>query len=374
MSIYLDFAATTPLLPEVKKVMTDVINDIYGNPSSIHSHGRKSRILIENARKTIAGYLNASIGEIYFTGSATEANNMALIGAVRDLGVQRIISSPIEHHCVLHTLEYLDVNSEARIEFLGVDSKGRISTDELSEALTSSGDKTLVTLMHGNNEIGTLLPIERVADICVQNDALFHCDTAQTMTKYPIDLSQLNIAFVSGAAHKFFGPKGVGFLYIKNDNIIKPLIHGGNQERGMRSGTENIYGIAGMAEAFKLAYNHMEERRSKIEALRQYFIGQLQTSFPDIEFNSCLENDSLYTVLNVSFPFSEKVDLLMMNLDIHGVAVSSGSACGSGAESDSHVLRAIGHPSVRKAIRFSFAHMTTKEELDKVIRILKQII
>ena len=267
--IFLDNAATTPLDPEVLEAMTAVMRSDFGNPSSIHAEGRKARSLIEAARKTVANALNCSIGEIFFTSGGTEANNMALKNSVRDLGVERIISSPLEHHCVLHSLDAIRATGAATVEMVRTDEKGHIDLENLRSLLSQSTAKTLVSLMHANNEIGNLLPLQEVADICEEVGAYFHCDTVQTMGYYPIDLDRTRVSFLSGSAHKFYGPKGIGFVYINNDNIIKPYLDGGAQERNMRGGTENIYGIVGLARALEKAIEEREDRRSRMEDVRQ---------------------------------------------------------------------------------------------------------
>lgn len=372
MRVYFDNASTTPLLPEVKEAMHDVVDNTYGNPSSIHELGRRSRILIEDARTLIASGLKASTGEIFFTSGATESNNMALRGAVRDLGVKRIISSPTEHHCILHCLDYIEKLKLAEVHYLDVDNKGHINYDQLEELLDGSNVKTLVSIMHANNEIGTINDIERISSICSSRSVLFHCDTAQTVGKLSIDLNASRLSFMSGSAHKFFGPKGVGFIYVNGDNIIKPLIHGGDQERGMRSGTENIYGIAGMAKAFELSQTELQHRQEYTKGIRDYLRQKLNDSFQDIQFNGDPEN-GLYNILSVSFPPSDKAEMLMMNLDIAGVCASSGSACSSGVENDSHVLQHIGLEPSRKTVRFSFSHFNTKEEIDFLIKNLEKL-
>lgn len=370
MRIYFDNASTTPLLPEVKEVMKKIIDDEYGNPSSIHLQGRRSRIVVEEARKIIASLLKASTGEIFFTSGATESNNMAFLGSVHDLGVKRIISSNVEHHCVLHMLDHLEEKGLAEVVLLDVDSQGNIDTDKLEELLKEDV-KTLVSVMHGNNEIGTISDIEAISTLCDNHKAYFHTDTAQTLGKIPLDLSATNISFLCGASHKFFGPKGVGFVYINNDNMIKPMFHGGDQERGLRSGTENIYGIAGMAKAFEIAHQKMHERHAQVSGLRSYLQQRLSSEFDDIKFNS--PENGLYHILSVSFPQTDKSEMLMMNLDIAGIAASSGSACSSGVENDSHVLQAIGHDPKRKTVRFSFSHFNTEEEVDYLVEQLKKL-
>lgn len=371
MQVYFDNASTTPLLPEVQEAMIKVIKEDYGNPSSIHLRGRRSRILVEDARKTIAQGLNASTGEIFFTSGATEANNTVLLGAINSLGVKRIITTAIEHHCILHTIDHINENDLAETVVLPVDKLGQVDLDNLRSVLSQSDSKTLVSMMHGNNEIGAIADIDKIAQLCKEANALFHTDTAQTIGKIPIDVSQTPITFLCGASHKFFGPKGTGFLYIQNDNQIQPLMFGGDQERGMRSGTENIYGIKGMAVAFGKAIEEMTDRKRQTLSVKNYFIERLSNELADIKFNSTKEG--LYHVLSVSFPATDRSDMLMMNLDIAGIAASSGSACSSGVENDSHVLKAIGHDPSRKTVRFSLSHFNTKDEVDYVIEQLKKI-
>ncbi len=373
--IYFDNAATTPLLPEVIEVMNMAMRDYYGNPSSIHKEGRTARTLIEQARKTVAQHLGASIGEIFFTSGGTESNNMALKGAVRDLGVQRIISTRIEHHCILHSLSTLEEQMDVEVIFLEVDERGRPDLDQLQELLAQDSKKTLVSLMHANNEIGTMIDLEEVANICREAGALFHTDTVQTIGYYPIDLSRTPISFLAGSAHKFHGPKGVGFVYINSDNIIRPFIDGGAQERNMRGGTENIYGILGLAKALELAGQEMDQRRRHIEVLRTYLQKQLLDAFEGLHFNGDGDGRAHYKTLSVSFPPSPKADLLLLNLDIAGIAASGGSACSSGADAGSHVLEGIHGPDdQRKTIRFSLSHLNTLEEVDVVVAKLREII
>ncbi len=374
MRIYLDNAATTPLRPEVIEAMTRSMQEHFGNPSSIHADGRTVRAAIEEARKTVAKHLNASIGEIFFTSGGTESNNMAIKCSVRDLGVRRIISSPIEHHCVLHSLESVEKQG-VTIEMLRVDDRGRIDYNQLEALLQDAGaGKTLVSIMHANNEIGTLSDMERISELCHTYGAFYHSDTVQTMGHFPIDVSKTKIHFISGGAHKFHGPKGCGFIYINGETKLKPMIDGGSQERNMRGGTENIYGITGLAKAFDLACENMETYSNYIDDLRSYFMEQLRENFEGIEFNGDYDGKYLYTVLSVSFPPSPKSDLLLLQLDIAGISASGGSACSSGAEAGSHVLAGIGADPDRKTIRFSFSHYNTKEEIDQVIDKLKNII
>ena len=373
MRVYFDNAATTPLDASVIEAMTKVMQENFGNPSSIHREGRTSRSIIEKARKTIANCINASIGEIFFTSGGTESTNMALKCAVRDLGVQRIITSQMEHHCVLHTVESLEKTHGIKIEFVDIDKCGRVNYEMLTTLLENSDKKTLVSLMHANNEIGTVADMDKISAICQAHNALYHSDTVQTMGHFPIDVDKTKINFLTGAAHKFHGPKGVGFVYINGESMIKPYIDGGSQERNMRGGTENFYGIVGIAKALEMAVADMDKRHAHINGLRQYLKDQLTQNFEDIQFNGCQEN-YLYTVLSVSFPPHPKSDMMMLNLDISGISASGGSACSSGAEKGSHVLASIDAPSDRKTIRFSFSHFNTKEEIDFVIEKLKNII
>ncbi len=374
MRIYLDNAATTALREEVIETMTQVMREQYGNPSSIHADGRAMRAIIEEARKKVAKLIGASIGEIFFTSGGTESNNMAIKCAVRDLGVQRVISSPTEHHCVGHSLEAVE-RQGVNVEMVRVDERGRIDYEHLEELLQNDlGTKTLVSLMHANNEIGTVSDMARISRLCENYGALYHADTVQTMGHFSIDVSKTKIHFLSGGGHKFHGPKGEGFIYINNEAQLKPFIDGGGQERNMRGGTENVYGIAGLAKALELAYENMDEYRQHIEEVRSYFMEKLLENFEDIQFNGDYDGDYLYTVLSVSFPHSAKSELLLLLLDIAGVSASGGSACSSGAEAGSHVLAAIGADPTRKTIRFSFSHYNTKQEIDAVVEKLKTMV
>ncbi len=373
MRVYLDNAATTKVEQEVINEMIDCLTNHYGNPSSTHAEGRKTRTIIEEARKKIAHHLNCSVGEIFFTSGGTESNNMAIKCAVRDLGVRRIITSPIEHHCVLHSIENLECK-DVHVEFVSVDQYGRVNEEELITLLSdTTAPKTLVSLMHANNEIGTLLNIDNIGSICKEHKAVFHSDTVQTVAHLNIDLKNTHVDFISGSAHKFHGPKGVGFIYINGNTKIKTFIDGGGQERNMRGGTENLSGIVGMAKAFELACEEMENRRNYITELRNYFKENLIQSFGDIEFNGIQEGDFLYTVLNVAFPLNEKSELLLLHLDIVGISASGGSACSSGTETGSHVIRSIKPNNNYKSVRFSFSHLNTKDEIDYVLTKLKEL-
>ncbi|HHM21060.1 MAG TPA: cysteine desulfurase [Bacteroidetes bacterium] len=371
--IYLDNAASTPLSEEVLLTMNECMRELFGNPSSIHADGRRAKAKVEEARKQIAGCIGASIGEIFFTSGGTESNNMAIRCAVRDLGVRRIISTKTEHPGVFRSIELAEKQG-SDIQWLKVDHLGRPDYNQLEDLLRYNPDtKTLVSIMHANNETGTLTDMEHIAGLCQTSRAYFHSDTVQTIGHFPIDVSKTNIHFLAGSAHKFHGPKGCGFIYIRNDAMLQPFIVGGSQERNMRAGTENIYGIAGMAKALELACENMEKRRAYIEDLRSYFKNQLLERFEDIQFNGDQEN-YLYTILNVSFPPSEKSPMLLLHLDIAGISASGGSACSSGAESHSHVLQAIEADPDRKAIRFSFSHYNSKKEIDIVLNKLSEIV
>lgn len=372
MRVYLDYAATTPLDPEVLEFMLPLMTEHFGNPSSVHYHGRQTKAHIEESRKKVANILHASIGEIFFTSSATEANNLIIQAAVRDLGVKRIISSPTEHHCILHTLEHVEKHQNIKIDYVSVDTEGRINLDELATSLASGPEKTMVSLMHANNEMGALSDIKAIGELCSKHNALFQCDAVQTVGKYPLHVDELNVSFLSGSAHKFYGPKGVGFVYIKSDNQISPMLFGGAQERNMRAGTENTYGIAGLGKALEIAVSEMESRTTKISGLRDYLLNGLREKFSDVKIISPL--DGHYCILNVAFPKNDKTEMMMFNLDIHGISASAGSACSSGVAQASHVLEAIGLGANYQAIRFSFSHNNTIEELDYLLDKLNGIL
>lgn len=373
MNVYLDNAATTPIDPLVVEEMIPVLNETYGNPSSIHTHGRIARSVIEKARKQIAAYFNASPSEIFFTSGGTEADNMILKAAVEDLGVKRIITSPIEHHAVLHTAEALSLH-HVQLDIVNVDAKGKVDLVHLEELLQMSEQTTLVSLMHANNEIATLLPLKKVGELCKRYEAYFHSDTVQTIGHYNFDFESINIHFATCSAHKFHGPKGAGFLYLNNEVKIKPIILGGAQERNMRAGTENIYGIVGLAKALELAYNNIEGHQKHIQSLKSYMIDRLKQEVPNVSFNGDSEStESLYTVLSVCFPSSEMDEMFLYNLDIEGISASGGSACSSGTNIGSHVLTSIGVPMDRPSVRFSFGRFNTLADVDKCIAVLKKI-
>ena len=370
MQVYLDNAATTPIAPEVIDSMLSVLREDYGNPSSSHGFGRKAKALLENARRTIAKTIHCSSSEIIFTAGGTEADNMALRCAVEQLDIKHIITSQIEHHAVLHTVEYLQKHFDLELSYVATDSKGNIDLKHLAELLKSD-KKTLVSLMHANNEIGTYLPIHEVSRLCRQNNALFHSDTVQSIGHILLNLSELDIDFITCSAHKFHGPKGVGFLYANKQNRIQAFIQGGSQERGLRSGTENTAGIIGMAKALELMTLDLDVKINAVWELKKQMLESLQVGIPGVMFNgeTSLEK-SLYTVLNCSFPSSKNDGMLLFSLDLKGIACSGGSACTSGANTGSHVLKGINSDSTRQSIRFSFSHYTTKEEIEFTVNVL----
>jgi cysteine desulfurase len=325
-SVYLDNAATTQIDPEVIDAMTEVLRDCYGNPSSSHGFGRKAKARIETSRRQVAEMLNASPSEIFFTSGGTEADNMAICCAARDLGVTRIITSALEHHAVLHAAES-EVKGGVELALVNITKIGHIDVDHLEALLAGSEQKTLVSLMHGNNEIGNLIDLQQISGICRKHGAYFHSDTVQTMAHYALDLQELDIDFVACSAHKFHGPKGVGFLYVNSNVQIKPLIHGGAQERNMRGGTENIYGIVALAKAMEIACRDMDEHHAHVQGLKTYMINELKSIIPGMQFNGDAEGRSLYTVLNCSFPVTPIAEMLLFNLDIMGISASGGSAC-----------------------------------------------
>lgn len=375
--VYLDNAATTRIRPEVLEYMHEGMELYYGNPSSTHSFGRAARARIEEARKRIAKTLNAHPSEIIFTSGGTEADNMALFGAVNDLGVERIITSRIEHHAVLHTAEYLEKTGKIKIDFVTLDEGGNPSMKHLHELLEQGEEKTLVSLMHVNNEIGNRIDIHEVALLCKEYGALVHSDAVQSIGHWEWDLEKTPVDFLAASAHKFHGPKGVGFLYQRKHHHLTPLIHGGEQERGNRAGTESSHNILGLEKAFQLAYENLEEERKKITELKTYFIESLQQAVPGVAINGCAldAEKSTYTLVNVRLPIPPaKADMLLFQLDLKGVACSRGSACQSGSQSGSHVLREVLDDVgfAQPSLRFSFSVYTTKEEIDYVMGVLRE--
>lgn len=357
--IYLDNAATTPILPEVINVITSTMTDFYGNPSSSHQIGRKSKSLVETARKNIAKHFKAASNEIIFTAGGSEADNLILRNAVTNLGVTHIISSKIEHHAVLHTISQLKNEFNIKVSSVNLDENGNVNYKHLEELLESTDEKKLVSLMYVNNEIGNLLDLKKVSDICLRNNALFHSDTVQGIGHFNIDVEQIPIDFFAASAHKFHGPKGVGFAYIKKGFGVNPILQGGEQERGARAGTENIHSILGMNKALKISCSNMQEETEYIQSLKSYFINELKNNFKGIEFNGCSENveESSYIILSVRFP--KEYSMLLFSLDLKGIAVSGGSACQSGSNKGSHVLNTIlsENEALKTSVRFSFSKL-----------------
>ncbi|HMO60683.1 MAG TPA: cysteine desulfurase family protein [Ferruginibacter sp.] len=372
--IYFDNAATTALDPLVLEAMMPYLTDKFGNPSSIYSYGRETRLAVEQARKSTAKILNAHPAEIFFTSGGTESSNTAILAAVRDLGCRHIITSPVEHHAVLHTVEYIDTLDMAKVSYVKLLPDGHVDLEDLDRLLAASAEKTLVSLMHANNEIGNMLDIHAAGNICKKYSAIFHSDTVQTVGHFPFDLRNTPVHFVTGAAHKFHGPKGVGLLYINENIKIRPLLHGGGQERNMRAGTENIYGVAGFAKALELATAGYETDSVKIAALKKYMHDELKKHISGVSFNGDVFGSSLYTVLNVSFPKTEKTEMLLFNLDINNICASGGSACTSGADAGSHVIRAINNNPNQVAVRFSFSKHNTIDEINTVVQQLKTLV
>lgn len=374
MSVYFDNAATTPLAPEVLDAMLPFMKEHFGNPSSIHSHGRKTKSALEKARKKVADLLNTSPSEIFFTSGGTEADNFAINRSIDTFGLKHVITSPLEHHAVLHTLEHLEEAGKIKLSLLDIDGKGNLDYNHL-EKLLKDNSRSLISLMHGNNEIGNLADMERIGELSKEYNALYHADTVQTMGHYVHDLQKLNVDFLVGSAHKFHGPKGIGFLYVKADSKIQPMIYGGAQERNMRGGTENLYGIIGLAKALELAYEEMSEHQTVIEGVKAYMIEKIKQNIPGVDFNGESANleKSLYTVLNVCLPPTDNADMLLFNLDINQISASGGSACSSGSDVGSHVLRALNRPKDRGAVRFSFSRYNTKEEVDYVVEKLAEM-
>ncbi len=373
--IYLDNAATTPILPEVIEVINKSMLENFGNPSSTHQFGRSAKASIERARKNIANYFNVSAGEIVFTSGGTEADNLILQNAVVNLGVNSIITSKIEHHAVLHTIEFLKETYNIEVVYLDVDSKGNISIEELSEVLSTIKGKALVSLMWVNNEIGNLLPIKEVAEVCKEYNALFHSDTVQAIGHFELDLQEVSLDFITASAHKFHGPKGVGFAYIKKGCVVKPMFHGGDQERGARSSTENVHSILGMEKALELSYINIEEDKKYIESLKLYFIKRLKEEFKEVKFNGASESfdKSSYTILSVRLPWVN--EMMLFSLDLKGIAASGGSACQSGSNKGSHVLNEFlpNEEKEKSSVRFSFSKLNNTEEIEIAIDALKEL-
>ncbi|MEZ0004859.1 cysteine desulfurase [Flavobacterium sp. 28YEA47A] len=371
--VYLDNASTTALRPEVIEEIAHVLQEEYGNPSSTHSFGRSAKNILESSRKSIAKQLNASAQEIIFTSGGTEANNWILRSAVKDLKVKRIITSKIEHHAVLNTVLALQAEYGIEVDFVNLKSNGEIAINHLVELL-SEGKSTLVALMHVNNETGTVLDIEKVARLCKQYKAYFHSDTVQSVGKTEMNLQEAEVDFIVASAHKFHGPKGIGFAFIRKNPGINPMICGGEQEKGLRAGTEAVHNIAGMAKALEVSYENLELERKHIQNLKDYFVEKLKIEFPDFKING--NPEGFYNIINVLFPFSdEKTSMILFSLDMKGIAVSRGSACQSGSIKPSHVLKEmLSEEDLKKpSLRISFSHFNTQEDIDLLIEALKTV-
>ncbi len=374
MKVYFDNAATTPLDPEVFETMRPIMLDMFGNPSSTHSHGREARTKIEHARRTVAELLNTSPSEIFFTSGGTEADNTAITCCVEAYDLKHIITTEIEHKAVLETSRKLENSGKVKVSYLELDDEGHINMDHLNELLKNNS-RSMVSIMHANNEIGTLNDINAIGEMASQYDAIFHSDTVQTMGHFAHDTESLNCHFLVGSAHKFHGPKGVGFLRVCKSKKIGRFVEGGGQERNHRGGTENVHGIVGLAKALEIAYSEMNEHERYIRNLKDRMISGLKDRIPGVAFNGDIRDGySLYTVLNVSFPPFEDNDMLLFNLDINGVSASGGSACNSGATMGSHVLNGIKADPDRQGIRFSFSKYNKPEEVDYVLDKLVEIL
>lgn len=372
--VYFDNAATTPLDPRVIEAIVPMMEQFFGNPSSTHEHGRKVKVRLEQARKSIASLLNCTPGEIVFMSGGTEADNMAIRCGIESFDIKHAITSKIEHHAVLHTLEELAHQGKVKLSFVNLNGKGEVDMNHLEELLKTNST-SFVSLMHANNEIGTRIDLEKTGALVHSYGGIFHSDTVQTMGHYPHDLSKLPVDFITAAGHKFNGPKGIGFLYINKRIKIHPFITGGGQERLMRGGTENVYGIVGIAKALEIAYAEMEQKTAKIKAVKQHFIHRLKTEIPGVTFNGTSEDleNSLYTVLSVNFPNYSRPDMLLFNLDLNGISASGGSACSSGANKGSHVLAELDRDESLPAVRFSFGKFNTVEEVDFAIEQIKLV-
>ncbi|WP_428228873.1 cysteine desulfurase family protein [Flavobacterium sp.] len=371
--VYLDNASTTAMRPEVIQEMTKVMAEDFGNPSSTHSFGRNGKTILELSRKSIAKHLNCSAQEIIFTSGGTEADNWILRSAIEDLKIERIITTKIEHHAVLHTVLVLESEYNIQVDYVNINPDGSIDLTHLSNLLAQD-KKTLVSLMHVNNETGTILDLDRVGVICKQYSVLFHSDTVQSVGKTEIDLQQTAVDFIVASAHKFHGPKGVGFAFIRKNSGLQPLIFGGEQEKGLRAGTEAVHQIAGMAKALSLSYENLDHERAYIAELKTYLIEQLERHFPGFRINGKAED--FYNIINIILPFSaDKTSMLLFSLDMKGIAVSRGSACQSGSIKPSHVLKEMLSETDLKLpnLRISFSHYNTKEDIDWLIESLKSI-
>ena len=374
MNVYFDNAATTPIEKKVLDKMLPFMEHGYGNPSSIHKRGREIKSAIEKSRTMVADILCCEPGEIFFTSGGTEADNMFLINTVHEKNIDTIITSKIEHHAVLHCCDFLNKSYNTNIKYVKTDEKGKVDLEDL-ENLIKKNKNSIVSLMHGNNEIGNINNLKQLSKVCEQHRVIFHSDTVQTIGHYPINLNEIEIHGIVGSAHKFHGPKGIGFLYLNNKHKISPFIHGGAQERNMRGGTENVYGIVGLSEALSLASEEMENHKTKILSLKKHMISSLKNKIKGVRFNGLSEStdDSLYTVLNVSIPEIEDQQMFLFNLDINNIAASAGSACTSGSDSGSHVLNEIRTEKSHVNVRFSFSKYNTIEEADYVVEKIMEI-
>ncbi|MCE2844614.1 MAG: cysteine desulfurase [Sediminibacterium sp.] len=372
--IYFDNAATTSLDPAVLEAMMPYLTEKFGNPSSIYSYGRETRMAVEQARKSVAKNLGAKPSEIFFTSGGTESSNTILHAAIQDLGCKHIISSPIEHHATLHTVEHLAKLHNIKLSWVDILHNGHIDVDHLEQLLNAHQEKTIVSIMHANNEIGNMIDLYEVGALCKKNNAFFHSDTVQTVGHFSFNLKETPVDFITGAGHKFHGPKGVGILYINENIKINPLVHGGAQERNMRAGTENLYGIVGFAKALELASASYEKDSAYMQSLKQYMHDQLLQNIPGVSFNGDPFGNSLYTLLSTNFPKTDKTDMLLFNLDIHHVCASGGSACSSGAQQGSHVIQALKKEGEFATVRFSFSKNNTRQEIDQVVKILTTLL
>ena len=372
--IYFDNAATTSLDPAVLEAMMPYLTEKFGNPSSIYSYGRETRMAVEQARKSVAKNLGAKPSEIFFTSGGTESSNTILHAAIQDLGCKHIISSPIEHHATLHTVEHLAKLHNIKLSWVNILHNGHIDIDHLEQLLNAHQEKTIVSIMHANNEIGNMIDSYEVGALCKKNNAYFHSDTVQTVGHFSFNLKETPVDFITGAGHKFHGPKGVGILYINENIKINPLVHGGAQERNMRAGTENLYGIVGFAKALELASASYEKDSAYMQSLKQYMHDQLVQNIPGVSFNGDPFGNSLYTLLSTNFPKTDKTDMLLFNLDIHHVCASGGSACSSGAQQGSHVIQALKKEGEIATVRFSFSKNNTRQEIDQVVKILTTLL
>jgi len=372
--IYFDNAATTSLDPAVLEAMMPYLTEKFGNPSSIYSYGRETRMAVEQARKSVAKNLGAKPSEIFFTSGGTESSNTILHAAIQDLGCKHIISSPIEHHATLHTVEHLAKLHNIKLSWVNILHNGHIDIDHLEQLLNAHQEKTIVSIMHANNEIGNMIDLYEVGALCKKNDAYFHSDTVQTVGHFSFNLKETPVDFITGAGHKFHGPKGVGILYINENIKINPLVHGGAQERNMRAGTENLYGIVGFAKALELASASYEKDSAYMQSLKQYMHDVLVQKIPGVSFNGDPFGKSLYTLLSTNFPKNEKSEMLLFNLDIHHICASGGSACSSGAQQGSHVIQALKKEGDIATVRFSFSKNNTRQEIDQVVEILTTLL